>query len=909
MRKLKRVIFIIAAVVASVVILAAATEIYLEIIQLEEIGEGLSGVYVKNLVYKLVTSAVNFALIFVVISATNFFIARNLRSHMAGQDLPIRKLPNFSVSLVIALAGSFITRNLFYREAVAFFNAVDFGAKDPVFSRDIGYYVFQRPFLMLIYEYITVLWVFTALYTAVYYLIVFSMIYNHLTLHNLKARPVLRHNLINVSLFFVIRVFSYILTRENILYSDVIGATGAGFVENAVWLKYYYVAPVLLIGIILFSTYFILKGRFRKALIAIAVYPAVWLLALIISAAVQGFVVKPNEFQYESQYLKYNMESTRAAFGLDRARTIEIPSVEELTPEIIERNAGTKNNIRLVDFQATLDTNVQLQSNTLFYNFVDGDIINYTINGNDTPVFITAREIDTSRLPGTVNYINKTFKYTHGYGIVINPINQLSPQGQAEFILSGLRMSSKDPNLRVTEPRIYYGEMTRNHVIVNGKGINEIDYDGLTETRYNGTGGIRLGFLNRLLFSLKYADFNMLISGYITPESKLLVNRQVIERAQKGAPFLVMDNDPYIILTKDGRLTWVIDAYTTTSRYPYSQMHPAYGGINYIRNPVKVTVDAYNGDVRYYIIDNSDPIIRAYKKAYPWVFTEDPLPEDVRSHMRYPERLFEIQSEMLRKYHLDPAREQDVNSFYTNQDLWNIAQYKRTSDVSSTVSFREADAAEIEPYYNMIRLPEGVGEKEELILMRPFTPSGNKHNMVSWMAVRNSYENYGEMILFKFPKNTNILGPYQVEANINSIDAISKNISLWSQGESTVFKGSLLVIPIENSVLYVEPIYIRAAGRSSIPQVRQVVVGYQSGEEFRAGIGDNLDEALADLFRDAVKDDRKDEKPGRPDEEEPGEETREDRDDDGTTIEDLKEKYEEIRKQLEELGRLIEKLF
>ena len=327
-------------------------------------------------------------------------------------------------------------------------------------------------------------------------------------------------------------------------------------------------------------------------------------------------------------------------------------------------------------------------------------------------------------------------------------------------------------------------------------------------------------------------------------DSKLLLNRQIVARAQMAVPFLTVDSDPYIVLTSDGRLKWVLDAYTTTNDFPYAQNPDNYSNFNYIRNSVKITVDAYDGSVKYYIIDKNDPLIKAYDKMYPGIFTKDPLPADIASHMRYPEELFKIQTDVLKRYHLDPLDKKlgddNIATFYTNQDMWNIAKYPDKTS-SSGVS-------DIEPYYNMIKLPGANGTKEELILMRPFTPSGEKHNMVSWLAVRNSSENYGEMILYNFPKNTNILGPDQVEVNINQIADISSSMTLWGQSGSQVFKGSLLVIPVEDSVLYVEPIYIQSESSSSIPQVRKIVVGYQQGNDFKHGVGDTLDSALSDLF-------------------------------------------------------------
>lgn len=877
--KLLAGIIIILALAAVVI----GVNIYLEILQLNEIGNVVS-IYLTNLLYKVVFSVTGFIVIFTAVSLTNVFIKKSFNRYLEENNLPQRKLPNYSISAVTAIIGALLTKELFYQKALNFFNSTAFNVKDPIFSKDIGYYIFQRPFLMSLYDFISALWLFIIIYTIGYYMAAMFSLNASVTIHDLKVKGIIRHNLINIAIFFIIKTFSYKFLKEGILYSNVVDVKGASYIDVNIWLKYFTVAPVLLVTIVVISFIFITKGKLRNAAYAIAVFPAVWLLVTIISVVVQSLVVGPNEFNVESPYLKHNIEKTREAYKIDKIREYQFSNMQELSPDIINRNLETKNNIRVVDIKSTLDSDVQLQSNTNFYTFNDGDIINYSINGKETPVFITAREIAKDRLPDK-SYLNTMYKYTHGYGIVINPINRLTPEGQIDFILSGLRMKSADPNLNILQPRVYYGELTKDQVIVNAaNGLNEIDLDGNSETRYEGKGGIKLNLLNRLLFALKYGDFNMLISGYAN-DATLLLNRQVVSRAQRAVPFLLVDRDPYIIPTADGKLKWVLDAYTTSSDYPYSQN---YGSINYIRNSVKVIVDAYDGTVKYYIIDKNDPLIKTYSNTYPGVFSDEPIPADVAQHMRYPELLFKIQTEMLKRYHIKP---EDVSVFYSKQDLWDIAKYSTDKNAN--------ELKEIDPYYNMIKLPGGIGEREELILMRPFTPSGElKHNMVSWLAVRNSFENYGEMILFTFPKNTNIFGPNQVEVKINQIDKVSKDMTLWGQSGSDVYKGSLLVIPIENSVLYVEPIYIRAAGTSSIPEVREIIVGYQRGDEFKYGIGTNLDDALNNLFGTAVQ------PPVTP--QTPQEGDREDVND--KVIDDIIKKYDDLRRQLDELGNLINEL-
>lgn len=915
-RKKKHKGAIIAVIIAFLIaaLVAALSGIYMKIIQLDEMG-GFSKIYLKDLTYKCIFFGISFVVIFCAIAITTIFIKKNVNKYLSTKGYEPKKLPIFSIAAVIALFGAMVSNNVFYSKALSFFNHQLFGKTDPIFGKDIGYYVFQRPFLISIYEFILAVAFLIIIYTAIYYFI--TLLSSHallneddeiskaFSLKDLRVKIMIRHNLINIAIFILIKALSYKFQMEGLLYSNFVGVTGAGFIDANIWMNYFKVIPFVIVAIAVVSFIFIVMGYLKKAAFVIAAFPVIWIAVSIVAAFVQYFYVNPYEFNREEKYLKYNMEKTREAYKIDTIQTHEFPAMQDLTKQIIDRNANTKDNIRIIDYTSTLKSNIQLQSNTNFYTFTNGDIINYTINNKEMPVFITARELDTNRLPDKT-YLNKTFKYTHGYGIVMNPINKVTSGGQVDFILSGLRLNSIDKNLKLTEPRIYYGEMTNNYCIVNASGINEIDYDGNTDTRYQGKGGIKLNLINKLLFALKYKDLNMLISGYVNSDSKILLNREIVPRVQMALPFLKIDNDPCIVLTSEGRLKWVVDAYTTNGYYPYAQY---YGDINYIRNSVKVVVDSYDGKLDCYIMDKNDPIINAYNKMYPGIFLDQPLPDDIKAHMRYPEELFKIQTDILRRYHLNPK---NVSEFYTKQDLWNIAKYHadrvtnisdQTSkyDISDTTSNQLTD---IQPYYSMIKLPGNIGEKEELILLRPFTPSGvSKNNMVSWLSVRNSAENYGEMVLFTFPKNTNIFGPNQVDIKINQIDQISKDISLWNQGGSNAYKGNLLVIPIENSVLYVQPVYIRAQGESSIPEVREIVVGYQKGDEFKYGIGISLDAALNDLFKDEIT------TPIKPTTTEATPQVAQTvNEQDKQIINEIMKKYDDLKKQIDEMGDLIERL-
>lgn len=907
-------IVLLALVIIAILAAFIGSSVYMELIQLEELNKNANytAVFTTNLLYKVIFFFASFIVISLFVFLSNKVIIRNLKKYLTRNNLEPRRMYNAPIALVIALLGAFLTKDFFYNKALLFLNSQPFGRVDPQFGQDIGYYMFQRPFYMSMLDFVSNLWLFVVIYSAIYYgLVLMTALNNTFSLKEMKDRTILRHNLINIAIFFVLKTISYKFQREALLFSSFTNTnvSGAGYSNTNIWIRFYTVAPIIVLAIVILASFFMWKGKLKKAAIVIAVYPAIFILVSLASGIIQSVFVKPNEFEYEKNYLQNNMIETRAAYGLDKIETYDFSKIEDLTPETVEKNRNTIDNIRVVDYAPTLDSNKQLQSNTNFYTFVNGDILNYTVNGKEIPVFISAREVNTANLQNQ-NFVNRTFKYTHGYGIVVNPINKLTPQGQVEFLLSGLKMDTVDEtNLKITEPRIYYGELTNNFVIVNPQTAGkeaEIDYDGTAVTYFKSNGQkIQLNLLNRLLFAIKYMDPNILVSSNISSQSEILLNRNVVERAQKGVPFLKVDSDPAITITNDGRLVWVLDAYTLSDNYPYAQNFytqsdepdlQALNGVNYIRNSVKITVDAYDGTVKYYIIDKDDPIIKAYNQVYPGIFTEEPLPEDIATHMRYPETLFKVQTEMLKKYHLDPKdHPENISIFYTNQDAWNIAKYP---DKNSPTGVKEIDA-----YYNMVKLPDELGTNEELILMRPFTPSGEKHNMISWLAVRNSSKDYGKMILFNFPKNTNILGPDQVEVNINQISEISEKLTLWGQQSSKVFKGSLLVIPIENSVLYVEPIYIQSDSQSSIPQVKKVVVGYQEGADFKHGIGDDLNGALDDLFKGAVKPSG---------DQQPTVDQNTDNTDnpkiDNAKLDELQKKLDEIIKQSQELNDLIKSL-
>ncbi len=635
------------------------------------------------------------------------------------------------------------------------------------------------------------------------------------------------HLISDALLFALIKCFSLYLKRYDMLYGEFShGLTGAGMTNSVLWKSFYTFGPVLLFLAIVSAIVFLARRSKKPFIISVLTFPAIYLVFLISSLVFQGLYVEPREVTAEAPYIVNNIEATRKAYGISNIEERIFNISYDLTIEDIKKHPETIENIRITDNTANLTVANALQATRGYYSFGDMDIIPYEINGQKRGISTAVREIDISKLEETSkSYINTKMRYTHGYGVVMSNINSVTEEGQPDYLIEDVPLKIKEEELTINVPQIYYGEYTDNYAIV-GTDYNELDYmkDGASvETRYEGEGGIRLSFLNRLYYAAKKADWMMIASGYINSDSKILLNRNIIERARKIAPYLLYDSDPYMVVTDEGRLIWVIDAYTVSDKYPYSQK---YSAINYIRNSIKVTVDAYDGTTLFYVTDETDPLALTYKKIYPDVYKSEALPETIASHIRYPEFLFKLQMEMYETYHVS-----DPETFYSKSDVWLTAQEK----------YNNSEEKDVEPYYNIMKLSEE--GKTDMVLMLPFIPKA-KQNLIAWVGVSSNYDTYGDMVVYKFPEGSPVNGTLQIENLISSDPVISEQISLWDQGDSNVMKGNLLVIPIENSIIYVEPLYITSGVNSSIPQVKRILMAY--GDKVVMAM--DLDEAFAMLF-------------------------------------------------------------
>ena len=586
------------------------------------------------------------------------------------------------------------------------------------------------------------------------------------------------------------------------------------------------------------ALYFGFSGKISPLLGAISLTILVGIVSGIIPAVFQKLVVAPNELVKETPFIKHNIDATRTAYGLDKIEEREIAADKPITASDIAANNLTIKNVRLWDRAPLLSTFSQIQEIRTYYEFASVDNDRYTIDGEVRQIMLSPRELASDSLPNKA-WINERLTFTHGYGVAAGPVNQVTPEGLPVLFVKDLPPKSEVKELVVDRPEIYFGELVNDYVIVKTKS-KEFDYPKGEEnvyTSYAGQGGVEINSVwRRLFYAIRFGSLKMLLSGDITRESRILYNRNVKERVANIAPFLTYDRDPYLVVA-EGKLYWIIDAYTSTDRYPYSQPLPLNGSpsdplrVNYIRNSVKAVVDAYDGTLNFYQADPDDPIIKTYAKMFPKTFRPlSDIPKSLMPHLRYPEDIFTLQTAVYTTYHMD-----DPQIFYNKEDLWEIPAIAAEGEQQS-----DGKTPAMTPRHMIMKLP---GEKkEEYILMLPFTPRA-KDNLSAWMVARNDGEQYGKLVIYRFPKDKLVFGPKQVIGRINQDAEVSRQISLWDQRGSQVIQGSLLAIPIEESLLYVRPLYLKA-DTGKIPELKRVIVAYEN----KIVMEETLEAGLARLF-------------------------------------------------------------
>jgi uncharacterized membrane protein (UPF0182 family) len=705
-------------------------------------------------------------------------------------------------------------------------HAVPFGVADPLFGRDLAFFVFTLPLWRLILGWAVALVIGTILLTLVLYVLQRSFV---LTSRGPRLAAGARtHLLLLGALLLALKALGFWLDRYELVFSARGTVFGASYTDVHASLPFLGVLTVLAALCAAACLIQVTRPGLRLVAGGLVVLAAAWVLGLgAYPALLQRFRVAPNELAAERPYIQHSIRMTRQAYGLDRIAEREFPADEALDARALERNEATIKNIRLWDYRPLLRTYAQLQEIRTYYKFVDVDNDRYTVGGEYRQLMLSPRELSHQHLQGGRSWINEHLTYTHGYGVVVGPVNRVTNEGLPEFLVKDIPPRSSGGFPSITRPEIYYGEIANEYALVRTRSP-ELDYpagDQNVYTNYRGEGGISIGsWWHRLFFAIRFGEIKIVLSNDLTAESRIIMYRTVAERLQRIAPFFRFDRDPYVVVTEAGRLVWVLDGYTSTDRYPYSD--PVRGLGNYIRNSVKVTMDAYDGRVRLYLADTSDPIVRVYANAFPGLLQPlETMPADLRAHLRYPEDFFAIQARKYATFHME-----DPQVFYNREDLWAIPR--------RTVEGRER---EMEPYYTIMRLPNE--QREEFILLTLFNPA-RRDNMIAWLAARSDPPNYGRLIVYNFPKQKLVYGPRQIDARIDQDPVISQQLALWNQRGSTVIRGSLLAIPIDQSLVYVQPLYLAASEQGALPELRRVIVAYGNA----IAMEPTLEQSLARIF-------------------------------------------------------------
>ncbi|MBN2158326.1 MAG: UPF0182 family protein [Spirochaetes bacterium] len=784
-----------------------------------------------------------FGIIFVLIFSFNFLLIRILGGRgriftsniMSRLQLPFLGSPKRALFILLAIgvliAGFMMggAASSFWKEYLLYMNAVPFKGfpADPIFSMDLGFYVFRLPFLQFLYGWLMSALIITAIFSIVFHIVNGGILFKETRLEfSLFARA---HISTLLALIVFLYGLGYRLDAYELLFSKIGKFYGAGYTAVHANLVAYNVAMVISFiaaGLFLFN---IFKRSFKLPLILLAsIIPIFFILGKVVPGIQQRFIVDPNELDKEKAYIEYNIKYTRIAYDIEQVKEMPFANKQNLTYRDIIKNRNTLENVRLWDWRPLKQTYKQLQELKPYYYFNDVDVDRYVIKNRKIAVNISARELSIDRLSrNSQTWQNRHLIYTHGYGLALSRVDKVTSEGQPEMLIYDIPPKFSI-NIPIERPEIYFGEHENSYIITNTS-MKEFDYPYGEENKftvYAGTGGTKLdSFFKRVLFAAAFKDINILISGTIDENSRIHYNRNISEMVREFTPFLEFDDDPYLAIAGK-KLYWIIDAYTSTDQFPYSTPI-AIGSrkINYLRNSVKIVIDAYNGTMDYYIADEKDPIIKVYDGIFPGIMKPmSEMPEEIKGHLRYPEALFTVQANMLLTYHMT-----DPNVFYNNEDAWHIAN-----------QVFENSEEPVESYYLVTRLPDE--QRDEFIVIIPFTPF-KKDNMIAFLTAKCDMPDYGELKLYLLPKDKLSYGPLQIEARINQNPEISKQLTLWSQKGSSVIKGNMLAIPIEESILFIQPLYLKAQS-SEMPELKRVIVSFSD----RIVMEQDLPAALEALF-------------------------------------------------------------
>lgn len=800
-----------------------------------ELGSQYIDIFKTNLIYRYSIMAINFVFLYIVIYFTNRGIKKGLKPFFEKEKRSMPKLLNKSLALVISAVVSFVASSAFMQKIMLIINGTSFGNQDPIFGLDIAYYMFQKPVIEMLLFYFVVLFVGLSLYMALYYVIVFNRFFDGVDGKMLKESIFMKKLMRNIMLIVVGVALITVINTQNVMYGkiltvgDDIEINGAGMTEATVQLYGY----IIFAFVIVIFAYRALKAfkasNTSKVLKNLAVIPGYLVVLFLVMLVFDLAYVHSNELDKEKKYISENIKNTKIAYNIN----IEETSLENsgtITKEEAEQNENVINNIPIISQDAVLEDLQSNQTSTGYFAYTKANLAKYKIDGIDQLVYLAPREIKSSGR----TYNNKTYEYTHGRGEVIASATQSTVAGNVQYIQKDV--SGKDEKINIEQPNIYFGVQTKETIATNAKNKQEYDYtdeNGKDQTStYDGQAGLKLGFLDRLVLGISKGDINLAFSNEMTSDSKILINRNIIDRAKKALPYLIYDEDPYTVVTSDGKIVWVLDAYTVSSSYPYSEYATIEHDnikedINYIRNSVKVIIDSYDGSMSFYITDRNDPIAMAYRNIYKNLFKDldEEIPTDISEHFVYPTFLYNVQAEILKVYHnVKP----DV--IYRGDDLWDIAKYN-TNTTKTT-----AKGTYMEPYYTMLKTKNG----EQFGLVQMYTPD-SKQNIISYLVGTTENGN-NTLRMYKFSADSNIVGAIQLDKQIEENEAISSEINSLNVTGTKLTK-QMIIVPMDNTLLYVEPIYQTMLNESDVPILKKVIVA--SGN--KVAIGDNISKALENL--------------------------------------------------------------
>lgn len=838
--KVRKTIVTIVLILAAIILYIIERGQYLEI---KEIGENYLPIFWQNLRNISITAILNFIIVFTVIYISTSKIKDGLKTFFEDEKKAMPKLPQKSIAFIIATIVTIVTSGYILQKALPCFYNTQFVATDPVFGLDIGYFVFIWPFLELITMYALVAIIAATVYMAIYYLIVFNVYFDGISRESVKKSNIEKQALSNLKKIIVLFAILILLLTQNIGVQKFIVLSdeqtenysifGAGITETTIRLWGYVGLSIIMVLSVFKAIKEFTKGNTKKIIKALLWVPAY---LVILAVGMLGFnliYVNSNELDKERTYIAENIKNTKKAYGIDIEEDV-IKDEGTITQSAITANSETINNIPIANAETVLKDLEGSQTTKGYYKFTRAQIGNYTIDDKQQLVYVTPREIANAK----ATYNNKTYEYTHGFGAIITSATSTTSSGNINHIQKSFEQT--DEVVNVSEPRIYFGLETNSTVVTNSNNKKEFDYPtenalSNTENTYDGPAGLKANFLDRLVLSLREKDVNLVFSGNVKSDSKIITNRNIIQRAKTVMPYLEYDQNPYLVIRNNGELVWVLDAYTTSNNYPYSQRTMLENNgitkkeINYIRNSVKVIINAYTGEVTFYRTDKTDPIAMVYEKTYPDLFAKEEIPEDISNHFVYPEYLYSIQAEVLERYHnIQP----DV--LYRSDDIWDVATHNTSSKMTST------KGTAIKPYYTMLKTSDSNSSRLGLVL--PYTPYG-KQNIKAYLVGSCDENGNNVLKLYNYTEDSNVLGPMQLDTQLSQDERISKEIDSLNVTGTKISKD-IIIVPIDNTLLYVEPIYQQYVNETdSLPVLKKVVVA--SGT--KVAIGDTFTQALTNL--------------------------------------------------------------